>query len=135
MLLPGDRGKAGHTPGGALQITRESAKYCRTGPPPRPGLIFLMITDKSLLQESRSDNRSIRALRALKKKMQREGVNSENEAPPNTRNPRSGGSRRKRPQALLRYRKLLRKRLERGGLLSPATPLRAHALRAIGGFR
>jgi small subunit ribosomal protein S21 len=60
------------------------------------------------------DNNVDQALRALKKKMQREGVFREMKLRRNYEKP-SERRARERAEAIRRYRKLLRKRLEREG--------------------
>jgi small subunit ribosomal protein S21 len=60
------------------------------------------------------DNNVDQALRALKKKMQREGVFREMKLRRNYEKP-SERRARERAEAVRRYRKLLRKRLEREG--------------------
>jgi small subunit ribosomal protein S21 len=60
------------------------------------------------------DNNVDQALRALKKKMQREGVYREMKMRRNYEN-RSGWRACEPPEAVRRYRKLLRKRMDREG--------------------
>jgi small subunit ribosomal protein S21 len=60
------------------------------------------------------DNNVDQALRALKKKLQREGVFREMKLRRNFEKP-SARKKRERAEAVRRYRKLLRKRLEREG--------------------
>lgn len=60
------------------------------------------------------DNNVDQALRALKKKMQREGVFREMKLRRNYEKP-SQRRKRERAEAKRRYRKLLRKRMEREG--------------------
>ena len=61
-----------------------------------------------------SDNNVDQALRALKKKMQREGIFREMKLRRHFEKP-SQRRKRERAEAKRRYRKLLRKRLEREG--------------------
>jgi small subunit ribosomal protein S21 len=60
------------------------------------------------------DNNVDQALRALKKKMQREGVYREMKMRRNYEKPSERGAR-ERAEAVRRYRKLLRKRMDREG--------------------
>lgn len=60
------------------------------------------------------DNNVDQALRALKKKLQREGVFREMKLRRNFEKP-SARKKRERAEAVRRYRKLLRKRMEREG--------------------
>ena len=70
------------------------------------------------------DNNVDQALRALKKKLQREGVFREMKLRRNFEKP-SARKKRERAEAVRRYRKLLRKRMERGRLLGEGSPGRA----------
>ena len=66
------------------------------------------------------DNNVDQALRALKKKMQREGIFREMKLRRSYEKP-SEKRKRERAEAVRRYRKLLRKRMEREGSRSPAS--------------
>ena len=68
----------------------------------------------SHLQVHVKDNNVDQALRALKKKMQREGIYREMKMRRNFEKP-SEKRARERAEAVRRYRKLLRKRMEREG--------------------
>jgi small subunit ribosomal protein S21 len=68
----------------------------------------------SHLQVHVKDNNVDQALRALKKKMQREGIYREMKMRRNYEKP-SERRARERAEAVRRYRKLLRKRMEREG--------------------
>jgi len=81
----------------------------------RSRLFFaLMIKRAELVQVLVRDNNVDQALRALKKKMQREGVFREMKLRRNYEKPSERRAREK-AEAVRRYRKLLRKRLEREG--------------------
>ena len=66
------------------------------------------------MQVTVKDNNVDQALRALKKKMQREGIYREMKMRRNFEKPPEKRAREK-AEAVRRYRKLLRKRLEREG--------------------
>ncbi len=66
------------------------------------------------MQVTVKDNNVDQALRALKKKMQREGIYREMKMRRNFEKPSEKRAREK-AEAVRRYRKLLRKRLEREG--------------------
>ena len=66
------------------------------------------------MQVSVRDNNVDQALRALKKKLQREGVFREMKLRRNYEKP-SEKKARERAEAVRRYRKLMRKRMEREG--------------------
>ena len=68
----------------------------------------------SLLQVHVRDNNVDQALRALKKKMQREGIYREMKLRRSFEKPSERRAREK-AEAIRRYRKLLRKRMEREG--------------------
>jgi small subunit ribosomal protein S21 len=70
--------------------------------------------ERSLVQVLVRDNNVDQALRALKKKMQREGVFREMKLRRSYEKPSERRAREK-AEAVRRYRKLLRKRLEREG--------------------
>jgi small subunit ribosomal protein S21 len=89
------------------------------GPPPRPAESSLIVRAFSLRRRAAvqvlvRDNNVDQALRALKKKMQREGVFREMKLRRNYEKPSERRAREK-AEAVRRYRKLLRKRLEREG--------------------
>ena len=67
------------------------------------------------------DNNVDQALRALKKKMQREGIFREMKLRNYYEKP-SEKRARERAEAVRRYRKLQRKRMQREGLLPPSKP-------------
>jgi len=71
-------------------------------------------SDWSSVQVSVRDNNVDQALRALKKKLQREGVFREMKLRRNFEKP-SARRKRERAEAVRRYRKLLRKRMDREG--------------------
>ena len=110
--MAGDRGKA---PGAAFTAPRESAKYCRsrTAAAARPNRA-LCKWRRGTVQVLVRDNNVDQALRALKKKMQREGVFREMKLRRNYEKPSERRAREK-AEAVRRYRKLLRKRLDREG--------------------
>ena len=83
-------------------------KPCPRGLPLRP------YSERMPVQVLVRDNNVDQALRALKKKMQREGVFREMKLRRNYEKP-SERRARERAEAVRRYRKLLRKRLEREG--------------------
>jgi small subunit ribosomal protein S21 len=68
-----------------------------------------------------SDNNVDQALRVLKKKMQREGVFREMKLRGHYEKP-SEKKAREKAEAVRRARKLIRKRLQREGLLPPSKP-------------
>ncbi len=72
------------------------------------------------MQVSVRDNNVDQALRALKKKMQREGVYREMKMRRSYEKPSEKRAREK-AEAVRRYRKMMRKRMEREGYY-PATP-------------
>ena len=72
------------------------------------------ITERSAVQVLVRENNVDQALRALKKKMQREGVFREMKLRRNYEKPSERRAREK-AEAVRRYRKLLRKRMEREG--------------------
>jgi small subunit ribosomal protein S21 len=80
------------------------------------GLSFFVLGQRSgdLVQVLVRDNNVDQALRALKKKMQREGVFREMKLRRNYEKPSERRAREK-AEAVRRYRKLLRKRMEREG--------------------
>ena len=75
---------------------------------------FLSAIERRLVQVLVRDNNVDQALRALKKKMQREGVFREMKLRRNYEKPSERRAREK-AEAVRRYRKLLRKRMEREG--------------------
>jgi len=75
---------------------------------------FLSAIERRLVQVLVRDNNVDQALRALKKKMQREGVFREMKLRRNYEKPSERRARAK-AEAVRRYRKLLRKRMEREG--------------------
>ena len=81
---------------------------------PWPGDHRVCIWRKAPVQVLVRDNNVDQALRALKKKMQREGVFREMKLRRNYEKPSERRAREK-AEAVRRYRKLLRKRLEREG--------------------
>src|SRR5690242_9336795 len=76
--------------------------------------LFLSRRRAGLVQVLVRDNNVDQALRALKKKMQREGVFREMKLRRNYEKPSERRAREK-AEAVRRYRKLLRKRMEREG--------------------
>jgi|SRR5579883_3601373 small subunit ribosomal protein S21 len=80
------------------------------------GLFFVAHSERRgyLVQVLVRDNNVDQALRALKKKMQREGVFREMKLRRNYEKPSERRAREK-AEAVRRYRKLLRKRMEREG--------------------
>jgi small subunit ribosomal protein S21 len=80
------------------------------------GRFFFVLSEGrgSLVQVVVRDNNVDQALRALKKKMQREGVFREMKLRRNYEKPSERRAREK-AEAVRRYRKLLRKRMEREG--------------------
>ena len=84
------------------------------GPPPRPAQPRSQLWRKATVQVLVRDNNVDQALRALKKKMQREGVFREMKLRRNYEKPSERRAREK-AEAVRRYRKLLRKRMEREG--------------------
>jgi small subunit ribosomal protein S21 len=81
---------------------------------PWPDAVVSMLWRKAPVQVLVRDNNVDQALRALKKKMQREGVFREMKLRRNYEKPSERRAREK-AEAVRRYRKLLRKRLEREG--------------------
>jgi small subunit ribosomal protein S21 len=79
-----------------------------------PSLAFFGTTRGVLVQVLVRDNNVDQALRALKKKMQREGIFREMKLRRNFEKP-SERKAREKAEAVRRYRKLLRKRLDREG--------------------
>jgi small subunit ribosomal protein S21 len=90
------------------------AKYCRRPVSSGPGRIGIPGVEKSPVQVLVRENNVDQALRALKKKMQREGVFREMKLRRNYEKPSERRAREK-AEAVRRHRKLLRKRLEREG--------------------
>ena len=78
------------------------------------GEMFVPLRRNATVQVLVRDNNVDQALRALKKKMQREGVFREMKLRRNYEKP-SERRARERAEAVRRYRKLLRKRMEREG--------------------
>jgi small subunit ribosomal protein S21 len=76
--------------------------------------ILVRLRRNALVQVLVRDNNVDQALRALKKKMQREGVFREMKLRRNYEKPSERRAREK-AEAVRRYRKLLRKRMEREG--------------------
>jgi small subunit ribosomal protein S21 len=76
--------------------------------------VFVRQRKRRLVQVLVRDNNVDQALRALKKKMQREGVFREMKLRRNYEKPSERRAREK-AEAVRRYRKLLRKRMEREG--------------------
>ena len=76
---------------------------------------------KGLVQVFVRDNNVDQALRALKKKLQREGVFREMKLRKHYEKP-SERKTRERAEAVRRARKLARKKLQREGLLPPTKP-------------
>ena len=72
------------------------------------------LEDRTIIEVQVRDNNVDQALRALKKKMQREGIYREMKMRRNYEKP-SERRARERAEAVRRYRKLLRKRMEREG--------------------
>ena len=89
-----------------------NAKECHLGP--RSGARVAILWRTATVQVLVRDNNVDQALRALKKKMQREGVFREMKLRRSYEKP-SEKRARERAEAVRRYRKLLRKRLEREG--------------------
>ena len=85
---------------------------------PRPGPAIVIATEgtgaRGPLQVLVRDNNVDQALRALKKKMQREGIFREMKMRRNYEKP-SERRARERAEAVRRYRKLMRKRMDREG--------------------
>jgi small subunit ribosomal protein S21 len=81
---------------------------------PWPVIVVWIFWRKVPVQVLVRDNNVDQALRALKKKMQREGVFREMKLRRNYEKPSERRAREK-AEAVRRYRKLLRKRLEREG--------------------
>ena len=81
--------------------------------PNHTGLVFERSGEQAV-QVSVRDNNVDQALRALKKKLQREGVFREMKLRRRYEKP-SARKKRERAEAVRRYRKLLRKRMEREG--------------------
>src|SRR5260370_42300081 len=99
----------------AFTAARQGAKYC--GRPPAAAARSnraLLLRRRATVQVLVRDNNVDQALRALKKKMQREGVFREMKLRRNYEKPSERRAREK-AEAVRRYRKLLRKRLEREG--------------------
>jgi small subunit ribosomal protein S21 len=80
----------------------------------RGPFFFIRSQEGDLVQVLVRDNNVDQALRALKKKMQREGVFREMKLRRNYEKPSERRAREK-AEAVRRYRKLLRKRMEREG--------------------
>jgi small subunit ribosomal protein S21 len=80
----------------------------------RGPFFFALGIEGELVQVLVRDNNVDQALRALKKKMQREGVFREMKLRRNYEKPSERRAREK-AEAVRRYRKLLRKRMEREG--------------------
>src|SRR5215471_15971774 len=99
----------------ALAFTRGGgdAKERNDRPPPA-GNVRVKLWRRAPVQVLVRDNNVDQALRALKKKMQREGVFREMKLRRNYEKPSERRAREK-AEAVRRYRKLLRKRLEREG--------------------
>jgi small subunit ribosomal protein S21 len=92
-----------------------SAYPCASGPNALAnGLIGRSIEEERFVQVLVRDNNVDQALRALKKKMQREGLFREMKLRRNYEKPSERRAREK-AEAVRRYRKLLRKRMEREG--------------------
>ena len=75
---------------------------------------FFAVGVKVIVEVQVRDNNVDQALRALKKKMQREGIFREMKLRRNYEKP-SERKARERAEAVRRYRKLLRKRMDREG--------------------
>ena len=80
-----------------------------------------LLTGAKALQIIVRDNNIDQALKALKKKMQREGIFREMKLRGAFEKP-SEKRARERAEAVRRYRKLQRKRMQREGLLPPSKP-------------
>src|SRR3982074_1465876 len=106
------RGKAS---GPRFTAARQGAKYCRSRATPRPARNRpFPLRRRAPVQVLVRDNNVDQALRALKKKMQREGVFREMKLRRNYEKPSERRAREK-AEAVRRYRKLMRKRMEREG--------------------
>jgi small subunit ribosomal protein S21 len=110
-VVPAQPGKA---PEGFFTAPAEGARYywCRAAAASPSTLHPIWRT--APVQVLVRDNNVDQALRALKKKMQREGVFREMKLRRNYEKP-SERRARERAEAVRRYRKLLRKRMEREG--------------------
>jgi small subunit ribosomal protein S21 len=86
---------------------------CSRLPRPGAGAIFA-VKEANIVHVVVRDNNVDQALRALKKKMQREGVFREMKLRRSYEKP-SERKAREKAEAVRRYRKLLRKRMEREG--------------------
>jgi small subunit ribosomal protein S21 len=82
---------------------------------------FQPVTSRSHVQVLVRENNVDQALRALKKKMQREGIFREMKLRGHYEKP-SEKKAREKAEAVRRARKLVRKRLQREGLLPPSKP-------------
>ena len=98
----------------ASQPSAEMLNFVAGGPRRWPGYTCIHLRRKAPVQVLVRDNNVDQALRALKKKMQREGVFREMKLRRNYEKPSERRAREK-AEAVRRYRKLLRKRLEREG--------------------
>ena len=98
-----------------MDIGSVCAYLCASGQAPLAvGPINRRIKEEYHVQVFVRDNNVDQALRALKKKMQREGVFREMKLRRNYEKPSERRAREK-AEAVRRYRKLLRKRMEREG--------------------
>jgi small subunit ribosomal protein S21 len=100
--------RTGFTPGGNDAKQQHGAAVAAVA------LTHVLLAENRPVQVLVRDNNVDQALRALKKKMQREGVFREMKLRRNYEKP-SERRARERAEAVRRYRKLLRKRMEREG--------------------
>ena len=101
-------------PPGSFTAWAEGAKYWRSRAVAAVRALCILSGRAAPVQVLVRDNNVDQALRALKKKMQREGVFREMKLRRNYEKP-SERRARERAEAVRRYRKLLRKRMEREG--------------------
>ena len=99
--------------GAATRFTRARTSSARPGRPREEGLVIVQIFVR--------DNNVDQALKALKKKMQREGTFREMKRHVHYEKP-SEKRARQEAEAVRRARKLARKRAQREGLLPPPKP-------------
>lgn len=100
--------------GGPAQGERPGEKTGANGIRKCPDMIRAQTGVRTIVNVVVRDNNVDQALRALKKKMQREGIFREMKLRRNYEKP-SERRARERAEALRRHRKLMRKRLEREG--------------------
>jgi small subunit ribosomal protein S21 len=98
----------------AFTAARGNASVAGSAALEAPRHVTTSVCGETPVQVLVRDNNVDQALRALKKKMQREGVFREMKLRRNYEKP-SERRARERAEAVRRYRKLLRKRLEREG--------------------